>query len=414
MIITDEELMALLDSEEPDIPGFYPITLFALDSVAYESVSTAGLPSYVCVRRIRPDTCWQWDGLFSTGAIALYAPAAHEGKAYLPHLQRSHPGVYSIESDWLGGLADSYQQWCDWLSRTQVLLLEDHPFQGAQIQQMLASMGLPCAWVQDETACVRVLSEEHIELLVCDLSLAEHDAISVLMNQPQYQESRLPIVLLSAHDQTLIDAARRLLHDAGFNIMAAFSKPLPKDDLFRVLKSLYLGPQRQQRLGGLRTIRSWHGYVEGQLALLSNPPLEDPLWLAVAGLPARWEQLRTWLSQRGREPSELTLLIHRRDNLLTTVERFALVLQASLAGSKLALLLDNQQHLPFELLERLPLQALLLGHGMLADMESLTSDSLLGRFITRARELSIDLYVDDPFDLLDSEVWSDRGVIGRW
>lgn len=90
------------------------------------------------------------------------------------------------------------------------------------------------------------------------------------------------------------------------------------------------------------------------------------------------------------------------------------MLQASLAGSKLALLLDNNQHLPFDLLERLPLQSLLLGQGMLSDIESLSADSLLGRFMARVRELGVDIYLDDPYNLLDVEMWQERGIAGRW
>lgn len=130
-------------------------------------------------------------------------------------------------------------------------------------------------------------------LLICDLSLAEQDAISLLMSHPQYRHSGLPIILLSAHDQTLIDGARRLLHDAGFNVLAALAKPLQSDDLLRLLKALYLGPQRQRRLGGLkRTIRSWQGGARGQLGLqadAASSPL--PIWLAVSSLTPHWELL---------------------------------------------------------------------------------------------------------------------------
>jgi len=168
-------------------------------------------------------------------------------------------------------------------------------------------------------------------------------------------------------------------------------------------------------LSGLRrTIRTWQGEEKGLLGLLSDPPSPLPIWLAVTGLPPRWERVREWLVQQGREPGELTLLIHRRDHLLSQAERFALVLQASLAGAKLALLLDNDQHIPFDLLERMPLQHLLLGQSLLPGLEAMTPDSLLGRFINRARELGIALYLDDPFNLLDSNLWRDQGVAGRW
>lgn len=324
-------------------------------------------------------------------------------------------GIYRLTDDWLAGVNGRYLAWQEWLAQTRVLLLEDHPFQGAHIQQEIRGLGLPCQWVQDGNACIKALAGGEIKLLVSDLSLVDQDAISLLMSQPQYQHSGLPIVLLSAHDQTLIDGARRLLHDAGFNVLAALAKPLLADDLLSLLKGLYLGPQRQRRLSGLRrTIRTWQGEEKGLLGLLSDPPSPLPIWLAVTGLPPRWELVREWLVQRGREPGELTLLIHRRDHLLSQAERFALVLQASLAGARLALLLDNDQHIPFDLLERMPLQHLLLGQSLLPSLEAMTPDSLLGRFINRARELGIALYLDDPFNLLDHNLWRDRGMAGRW
>lgn len=84
MIITDEELLALLDSEEHEAAGFCPIVLYALDSTAHELASTMTLPSYVTLHRTRPDACWQWEGLFAAGAIALYDPAAHQQADYFP------------------------------------------------------------------------------------------------------------------------------------------------------------------------------------------------------------------------------------------------------------------------------------------------------------------------------------------
>lgn len=416
MIITDEELLALLNSEETDERLFHPVTIYALDGVAYRAAKAVELPEFATLRRTRPDACWQWEGLFAAGAIALFDPDSHAGADYLPQLTAQAEGIYRLTDDWLAGVNGRYLAWQEWLAQTQVLLLEDHPFQGAHIQQEIRGLGLPCQWVQDGNACIKALAGGEIKLLVSDLSLVDQDAISLLMSQPQYQHSGLPIVLLSAHDQTLIDGARRLLHDAGFNVLAALAKPLQSDDLLRLLKVLYLGPQRRRRLGGLkRTIRSWQGEQRGQLGLLAEAEsFTLPVWLTLNGLSPHWEPLKAWLEHHGRPASELTLVIHRRDNLLSHADRFALVLQASLAGARLALLLDNAQHLPFDLLERLPLQSLLLGQHMLPELEAMAADSLLARFIQRARELGIALYLDDPFNLLDAAQWQDYGMAGRW
>ncbi|MCH7347209.1 response regulator [Aeromonas sp. MR7] len=415
MIITDEELLALLDPEETQERFFYPVTIYALDGVAYRAAQAVSLPEFATLRRTKPDACWHWEGLFAAGAIALFDPASHAGADYLPQLMAQGEGIYRLSDDWLAGVHGRYQQWQHWLAGMRILLLEDHPFQGAHIQQEIQGLGLSCQWVQDGNTCIQALAEGKVTLLISDLSLVEQDAISLLMSQPQYQQSGLPIILLSAHDQTLIDGARRLLHDAGFNVVAALAKPLLTDDLLRLLKVLYLGPQRQQRLSGQRrTIRTWQGEEKGLLGLISDPPSRLPVWLAVTGLPPRWELVREWLGRQGRDAGELTLVIHRRDHLLSQAERFALVLQASLAGARLALLLDSDQHMPFDLLERMPLQHLLLGQSLLPGLEAMTPDSLLGRFINRARELGIALYLDDPFNLLDNELWRDRGMTGRW
>ncbi|MGL4714628.1 MAG: response regulator [Aeromonas sp.] len=414
MLITDETLLALLGSEEPEQEGFRPIWLYAMDQASYDLANSQMLPSYVTLHRTQPDVCWQWQGLFAAGAIALYDPASHCTAAYFPQLQQ-HEGIYAIGDDWLRGLASYHQKWCDWLAASKIVLLEDHRFQGQLLQQTIVSLGLSCQWVQDETACLAALAEGDIRLLVCDLSLVDKDAITMLMQQSQLKADGLPIILLSAHEQTLIDGARRLLHDAGFNILAALAKPLHCDALLKLLRGIYLGPLRQQRLSGQRRIiRTWLGTVRGELGLPATVAIEHPLWLTVAGLPGSWDELKLWLVQQTRTPSDLTLLIHPRDQLLSHAERFALVLQASLAGSKLALLLNNSQHLPFELLERLPFQGLLLGQGILPEVELLTSDSLLGRFIARVRELGIAIYLDDPYNLLDVEVWRERGMAGRW
>lgn len=416
MIITEEELLALLDEEVSLEPGFHPVSIYALDAVSYQAAKAVGVPEYASLHRIQPDPSWQWEGGLTTSAIVLFEPTAHAGAGYLPQLLAQGEGVYRPEQPWLAGLQARVQRWRDWLAGLKVLLLEDHPFQGPCIAQEIQGLGMPCQWVQDGDACLQALQEGEVGLLICDLSLAEQDAISLLMAHPQYRHRGLPIILLSVHEQTLIDGARRLLHDAGFNVLAALAKPLRSQDLLRLLKSLYLGPQRSLRQGSpKRTIRSWQGEALGQLGALGDAGTSGlPLWLTLNGLPPHWEQLKAQLEQQGRQTGELTLVIHKRDQLLGQAERFALVLQASMAGAQLALLLDNAQHLPFEELERLPLQHLLLGQQLLQELETMATDSLLGRFIDRARMLGIALYLDDPFNGQDAGLWQDRGISGRW
>ncbi|NEY08251.1 response regulator, partial [Aeromonas rivipollensis] len=153
MIITDEELLALLESDVSQEPVFHPVSVYALDAVSHQAAKEAGLPAYASLHRTRPDASWQWEGLFAAGAIALFDPASHGGADYLPHLQTPGVGIYRLTDPWLEGLQAREQGWRDWLARLQILLLEDHPFQGACIQQEIQMLGLPCHWVQDGDGC---------------------------------------------------------------------------------------------------------------------------------------------------------------------------------------------------------------------------------------------------------------------
>ncbi|MCP3292222.1 response regulator, partial [Aeromonas hydrophila] len=166
MIITDEELLALLNSEETDERLFHPVTIYALDGVAYRTAKAVELPEFATLRRTRPDACWQWEGLFAAGAIALFDPDSHVGADYLPQLTAQAEGVYRLTDDWLAGVNGRYLAWQEWLAQTQVLLLEDHPFQGAHIQQEIKGLGVPCQWVQDGNACIKALAGGEVKLLV--------------------------------------------------------------------------------------------------------------------------------------------------------------------------------------------------------------------------------------------------------
>lgn len=414
MIITEEELLALLESDVSQEPVFHPVSIHALDAASYQAARLQGVPTYASLHRTQPDPNWRWEGAFTTSAIALFDPQSHAGQPYLSRLMTQGQGIYRMTDSWLAELQAREQRWREWLGGLSVLLLEDHPFQGTCIVQEIQSLGLPCQWVQDGEGCLQVLAQGGVGLLICDLSLGEQDAIGLLMGHPQYKT--LPIILLSGHDQTLIDGARRLLHDAGFNVLAALAKPLNHGDLLRQLKTLYLGPTHLHKRNGLkRIIRNWQQDVLGQISLMADAAsASHPIWLALSGVPPHWEQLKAWLDQHGRRADELTLIVHKRDQLLGRADRFALVLQASMAGGRLALLLDNAQELPFEELERLPLRYLLLGPHLLPELEAMAADSLLDRFLARARELGIGLYVDDPFNLQDAAHWQDRGIAGHW
>ena len=77
MIITDEELLALLESDVSQEPVFHPVSVYALDAVSHRAAKEAGLPAYASLHRTRPDASWQWEGLFAAGDGSVSAEECH-------------------------------------------------------------------------------------------------------------------------------------------------------------------------------------------------------------------------------------------------------------------------------------------------------------------------------------------------
>ena len=241
MIITDEELLALLNSEETDERLFHPVTIYALDGVAYRTAKAVELPEFATLRRTRPDACWQWEGLFAAGAIALFDPDSHVGADYLPQLTAQAEGVYRLTDDWLAGVNGRYLAWQEWLAQTQVLLLEDHPFQGAHIQQEIKGLGVPCQWVQDGNACIKALAGGEVKLLVlltkADKLNRKEQAESLrraqeVLGEVSTEESDIGITLFSAlKRQGVGDAAEILQHWAlDAMVLPDFTPPPAEPD----------------------------------------------------------------------------------------------------------------------------------------------------------------------------------------
>ncbi|MDO2951496.1 response regulator [Aeromonas simiae] len=406
-IISDEELSALLDgvgeSEE-----FRPLTLYALDEASFRAVSAHSLPHGVVLLCADPQLDWQWMHWFGSTQFALYDPAQHVGRLYMTALAQA-PGVLSIDEPWLESLEQAMARWSQWLAGQQILLLEDHPFQGEQIAQQIRSTGASCVLVQDGQQWALELARQPFDWLICDLALAEDDAIHLLGQSG----TQTPVILLSGHDQVLIDGAARLLGEKGIPVVGAFTKPLDLARLLPILLQAYGGrPRLPTNRFRLRHIRSWEGLTLGTLGRLSDLPLaSDPAWLLLGSLGMNWEALRQRLEVGGGAAERLTLLIRPQDDLLQHQEHFSLALQARLAGAELALLIDRPEYLSFELLERLPLSALLLGRRLLPMLEQ---EGWLESFLQRARDKELRLYLDDPYALLDSVWWEGRGFHGRW
>ena len=183
-------------------PTFYPVSVYALDAVSHQAVKgRACRPMPICTA---PDPMPAGNGkdCLPPGAIACLILPSHQGPTICLICWLPGAGIYRLSDPWLEGLQARGAGAACLARPVPDPAARRSPFQGACIQQEIQGLGLPCHWVQDGEGCLKALEEGGVRLLICDLSLAERDAISLLMSHPQYRHSGLPIILLSARDQT--------------------------------------------------------------------------------------------------------------------------------------------------------------------------------------------------------------------
>lgn len=408
-IISDEELYALLEGVDAEGEEFRPLCLYALDDESYRQARRQSLPAELSLRRVEPQAHWQWSSWFGKSQFALYSPALYSNSPLNTVLHHAH-GVLPVDGPWRDVIDEALLAWHQWLASQRVIVLEDHPFQGSQIAALIRQMGPACDLVADGAGLLMALKQPQYDWLISDLALAGDDAIHVLGSHPSLS---LPVILLSAHDQTLVDGAARLLADKGVRVVGAFTKPLEPSRLLPVLYQMYEGrPTLPARRTDSRRIQNWSGASLGVLATRSaTVPVGERRWVLLASLDMNWEAVKQWLAEQGRSPAELTLVVRSQDALLSLPDRFSLALQARLAGATLALLIDRPERLSFELLERLPLEAILLGYRV---QPQLDHGGMLDSFLQRTRERGCQIYLDDPYALLDARWWEERGFHGRW
>ncbi|ENY72240.1 two-component system response regulator [Aeromonas diversa CDC 2478-85] len=405
-IITDEELTALLGGAQGESAGFQPVTLYALDDRSYRAALASRLPADIALLRTEPSNDWQWGSWFGKSQFLLFSPELHLGRVYWDALNENE-GILSLDTHWMPRLEHALLAWREWLGRQRVLILEDQPFQGAQMAEQIRALGPKVTLVRDERELSAALEAEPVDWVVSDLALAHDDAIRVLGRQIRVAA---PVILLSGHDQALVDGAAQLLSLRGVEVVGAFTKPLEMHRLLPLLLRGYEGaPAPHLRPSQSRRVRTWGGEVIG---VLGRPDASVPAplsrWLLLASLDKEWSALR---QQAEGEGGRWTLVIRPQDELLARPERFSLALQARLAGASLALFVDSRETLSFELLERLPLDAILVGAHLLPLIEQ---GGLIEHFIERARAKGCQLYLDDPYGLLDDDMWQGRGFQGRW
>ncbi|MEJ2397280.1 MAG: response regulator transcription factor [Gammaproteobacteria bacterium] len=151
----------------------------------------------------------------------------------------------------------------------RLLLVEDDPMIGRNIQAGLKQDGYSVDWVQDGVSAENALSDQVYELLLLDLGLPRKSGLEVI-NGLRQQKNPIPILVLTARD-AVSDRVAGL--DAGADDYLV--KPFDLDELAaRIRALLRRSAGRTENVlehGGLRLNPATHEvHLDGQLVNLSR------------------------------------------------------------------------------------------------------------------------------------------------
>ncbi|TXT40814.1 MAG: CinA domain-containing protein [Comamonadaceae bacterium] len=86
-------------------------------------------------------------------------------------------------------------------SRMKLLIVEDDPMMGAGLHAALTEAGFVTHWVTNGAAALELLETESFRAMVLDITLPGLDGLS-LLKQLRAQDSKLPVLMLTARDTT--------------------------------------------------------------------------------------------------------------------------------------------------------------------------------------------------------------------
>ncbi|WP_026354139.1 response regulator [Massilia niastensis] len=121
-------------------------------------------------------------------------------------------------------------------SSQRVLVLDDDRFVLEVLEEMLAGIGdYHVATELDARSALARLDEHAPDILICDLMLPEMDGIEFLQAAAGQGFSGR-VILLSALDDSLREAAGELARALGLRVSGGFRKPIGTEQLRRALE----------------------------------------------------------------------------------------------------------------------------------------------------------------------------------
>ncbi|HUA63627.1 MAG TPA: response regulator transcription factor [Verrucomicrobiae bacterium] len=140
-------------------------------------------------------------------------------------------------------------QRCLAAKRATVLLVDDHPIvrQGlAQLINQEPDMAV-CGQAEDAAGAFRIIAAQRPDIVVLDISLRGPDGLS-LLKDIRLSDSRLPVLILSMHDESLY-AERALRSGANGYIMKQEATETVLEAIRRILNGeIYVSDRISKRL----------------------------------------------------------------------------------------------------------------------------------------------------------------------
>jgi CheY-like chemotaxis protein len=125
-------------------------------------------------------------------------------------------------------------------SNLRILLVEDHPFQLLATQCLLRSFGyerLTPAENAEQAVRLMTLADAPFDIILCDQCLPDLPGLELIEIASRRRFTRAAI-LLSGLPDTELSALQNQAMERGLPLLGCLSKPLNKDELERLTRSL--------------------------------------------------------------------------------------------------------------------------------------------------------------------------------
>jgi EAL domain-containing protein (putative c-di-GMP-specific phosphodiesterase class I)/ActR/RegA family two-component response regulator len=114
-----------------------------------------------------------------------------------------------------------------WTEGSVALVVEDHDFQRRVVVRMLQSLGAGAVLEANDgnKALALIESGQPIDLILCDLDMAEMDGMELIRHMGRL-DSPASVIIVSGHERSLLEAAGKMVQAYGVKLLGLVEKPV--------------------------------------------------------------------------------------------------------------------------------------------------------------------------------------------